>query len=344
MVLEETVIGIGIILLGIIAAIVVHVFCSMLARRADSTRSKMDDIIVLSCRKPLVAFIMVLSAYIALKYYFIIPESYSWILEEKYVAAASIFFITWVAAAFAEHAVTGYGRAIAARTKTDIDDQILTIFERSIRYIIWFLGILLILATIELDITPLVAGAGIAGLAVALAAQEILSNIFAGTIILVDQPLKVHDRVKINEYFGDVVHIGPRSTRIETVDHQLITIPNATITNSIIVNYAMPDIKMLVVLDFPVAYGSDVEMVMKVLRGVVNQAAREMDYILEDPAPIVLFWEFGESSLNFKMKVWTNDCKKEIYLRSHINREVNRRFIEEKIQIPYMQVDVHMRD
>ncbi|NYT06078.1 MAG: mechanosensitive ion channel family protein [Methanomicrobiales archaeon] len=340
---ESAVMGIGIILLGIIGAVVTYAICSMLMRRADQTSSKLDDILVFSFRLPLTALILVASAYFALTHYFVVPPAYAWIIGEKAVTSGFIFFVTWFLSAFLQQLVAAYGQVIAARTQTDVDDQILTIFEYSIRYIVWFLGLLFILATLELDITPLIAGAGIAGLAVALAAQEILANIFAGTIILTDQPLKVHDRVRIGEYFGDVVHIGFRSTRLMTVDYQLVTIPNSTITNSIIVNYAMPDIKMLVVLDFPVAYGSDVEKVMSVLKSVVNKAAREIDYILEDPAPIVLFWEFGESSLNFKMKVWTNDCKKEIYLRSHINREVNRRFIEEGIEIPFTQVDVHMK-
>jgi MscS family membrane protein len=337
-------IGIGIIFGGIVLALLLYALYTKFLKQALVTESKLDDVILAAFGKPLVILVIAVSIYIGVRYFMEIPEEYQWIFEGKCVMAFIVFVATWITSVFVNELIRHYGKTISEKTQTDFDDHIVAVLERSAKYVIWFIGILIILAMLSVNITPLLAGAGIASLAIALAAQDLLSNILAGTMIMVDQPLKLHDRIRIDEFFGDVVNIGPRSTRIMTVDYQLVTIPNNKITSSIIVNYAMPDIKMLVVLDFPVAYGSDVEKVMGVLRGVVNQAAREIDFILEQPAPIVLFWEFGDSSLNFRMKVWTNDCKKEIYVRSHINREVNRRFIEENITIPFPQVDVHMKE
>ena len=105
-----------------------------------------------------------------------------------------------------------------------------------------------ILSVFKVDITPFLAGAGIAGLAVALAAQDLISNFFGGAIITVDKPFKVGDRVKIDQYYGDVISVGTRSTRIKTLDHQIVTIPNNKITTNIIVNYSEPDVKLRITI------------------------------------------------------------------------------------------------
>jgi MscS family membrane protein len=337
-------IGIGIIFIGIFTAVLVKALYSHLLKKATLTHSKFDDVIILSFEKPLIIFIVALAVYVSIKHFFTLPDNYAWIIQDKSVTASIIFLTTWLIANFTHHSLKQYGSRIAVRTKNEFDDQIFAIFEKMGSYIIWFLGILIILTTLELDISPLIAGAGVAGLAFALAAQEILSNVLAGTVIVVDQPLKVHDRVKIDNYFGDVVSVGPRSTRILTIDDQLITIPNTTVTSSIITNYAMPEPKLAVNIPVSVAYGSDVEKILNILVEIVSEAAKNIEYILENPAPQVFFLEFGASSLNFRLKVWTNDFRRELYTISHINRHINERFTKEGIQIPFTQVDVRLPD
>ncbi len=337
-------IGIGIIFIGIFTAVFIKALYSHLSKKAALTNSKFDDVIVLSFEKPLIVFIVALAVYISIKHFFTLPDNFAWMIEDKSVTASIIFLTTWLIANFTHNSLKQYGSRISERTKNEFDDQIFAIFEKIGSYIIWFLGILIILATLELNISPLIAGAGVAGLAFALAAQEILSNLLAGSVIVVDQPLKVNDRIKIDNYFGDVVSVGPRSTRILTIDDKLITIPNTKITSSIITNYAMPKSNLAVNIPVSVAYGSDVEKILEILVEIVNDAAKNIEYILEEPAPQVFFLEFGESSLNFRLKVWTNDFRHELLTVSHINRHINKRFSEEGIQIPFKQVDIHFPD
>jgi small-conductance mechanosensitive channel len=193
---------------------------------------------------------------------------------------------------------------MASQTETDLDDRIIRLLEISARYVIWFIAILMILRMLDVDITPLIAGAGIAGLAVALAAQDIISNFFGGAVILVDKPFAVNDRIKIDTYLGDVISIGPRSTRIKTLDYQVVTIPNSKISSSVIVNYAMPDVKLKIKIPVSVAYGTDVKRVKEILTEIGNEAAARSEYVLFDPAPSVYFLEFGASSLNFMLVIW----------------------------------------
>jgi MscS family membrane protein len=202
---------------------------------------------------------------------------------------------------------------------------------------------LLILSILNIDITPFLAAAGIVGLAVALAAQDLISNFFGGAMIAVDKPFTLHDRIQIDQYIGDIIHVGPRSTRMKTLDNQIITIPNAKVVDSFIVNYAMPDTRIKVRIPIGVAYGSDVEKVKSLLLDIARDAAETYPYILTDPKPDVYFLEFGESSLHFQLIVWCNDFGLSWESKDAINTRIAERFAEEEIEIPFPQMDVHIR-
>ncbi|QSZ67801.1 mechanosensitive ion channel family protein [Methanofollis aquaemaris] len=340
----HSILGIVVILGGALASVVIYALYHRGIQRAERTASKLDDLFLISLGKPLIVFVLAAAVWYAFTYEITLPGEQAWVVGTTTASAFLVFLGTWAAASFVEFAFREYGREIAEKTDTDLDDHILGTLEKTAHYIIWFIGILMVLCTLNVDITPLVAGAGVAGIAVALAAQEIIGNIFAGSVIMVDQPLRVNDRVRILDHFGDVVRVGPRSTQIKTIDDLIITIPNTVVTQSVITNYARPEPKIVVNIQVPVAYGSDVEQVMSILNRVVEEAAAEEDYILTDPKPVVFFDEFGASSLNFMLRVWTNDFRMERTTRSTINREIDRRFREEGIEIPFSQIDIHIRD
>jgi small-conductance mechanosensitive channel len=236
-----------------------------------------------------------------------------------------------------------YGKWVASKTETDVDDQLLPMLEILSKYLIWFIAIMLILSEFNIDITPMLAGAGIGAIAVALAAQEIIGNFLGGAIITVDKPFKVGDRIKYDTYFGDVISIGARSTRIKTLDYQIVTIPNSKLTSNVVLNYAMPDIKMKVRIPFSVAYGSDIKRVKQILLELANEAAEKTPWGVTDPAPSVYFLEFGESSLNGQLILYTNNYDNLWDVQDYVNVRIDERFKEEGIEIPFRQVDVRMR-
>jgi len=253
-------------------------------------------------------------------------------------------FGAWIISVFSYNLIHTYGNRIAEKTETDLDDRLLPILEIAARYLIWFVALLLILAEFKFDVTPLLAGAGIAGLAFALAAQDILGNFLGGAIIAIDKPFKIGDRVKIDTFSGDVMGIGPRSTRIKTLDNQIVTIPNSKVTSSIVINYAMPDLNLKVRIPFSVAYGSDIERVKSILLAIAREAAEKTSWVITDPAPSVYFLEFGESSLNGQLILWTNNYDYAWDVQDWVNSRIARRFSDEKIEIPFRQVDVRMRN
>ena len=168
---------------------------------------------------------------------------------------------TWVIATFVDGFLRTYGIALAEKTETDIDDRIVDVLQKIAKWIIWFIGLMYVFSTFNVNITPLIAGAGILGIAIALAAQDLFSNFFGGAVIITDQPFKTGDRVLINDVLGDVIHIGPRSTRIMTLDSDIVTIPNTKIATSVVHNYSMPNPQVRIPIPVSVSSTADIEQV-----------------------------------------------------------------------------------
>jgi small-conductance mechanosensitive channel len=332
------------ILFGILIAGIAYFIIRWLKKKAEKTESQLDDILLAALGRPVVITILAGSVYIALTHYAILPETIGGFAVGLYVNAFFILIGAWIVSSFSYSVLRTYGTVVAEKTETDFDDRLLPMLEIVAKYVIWFVAFLMILSNFEIDITPLLAGAGIAGIALALAAQEILSNFLGGAIITVDKPFKIGDRVKINEFFGDIVSIGPRSTRMKTLDNQIVTIPNATVTSNVVVNYAMPDINLKVRIPFSVAYGTDIARVKKILLEIAGEAAEKTPWVLKDPVPSVYFLEFGESSLNGQLLVWTNNYDNAWDVQDYINCRIDERFREAGIEIPFRQLDIHMRD
>jgi small-conductance mechanosensitive channel len=249
----------------------------------------------------------------------------------------------WIISSFLHDIITIYGHEFAEKSEGDWDDRLVELLELIVKYVVWFAAIMLVLATFAIDITPFLAGAGIAGLAVALAAQDIISNFFGGAIITVDKPFKVGDRIKVDTYYGDVISIGPRSTRLKTLDYQIITIPNNKITTNVIVNYAEPDQKLRITLPVSVAYGTDPKKVKTLLLEIAKTIIKGTDYLLEEPAPKVFFLEFSDSSLKFVLYVWAKKYNLPDEVKDAINSQIVERFAAESIEIPYPQMEVRLK-
>jgi len=330
------------IIFGLVLAGSAHLIIRWLKKKAEATDTMMDDIILMAVGTPIVVAIIALSVYIALTSFDIVPESMGWLITDQVINAAFILFGAWIASVFSFNLIRTYGTLVAEKTETDLDDRLIPILEIAARYLIWFVAFLLILANFKIDITPLLAGAGIGALALALAAQEILSNFLGGVIIAVDKPFKIGDRVRIDTFFGDVMSFGLRSTRIKTLDNQIVTVPNAKVTSSVVINYAMPDYTLKIRIPFSVAYGSDMDRIKEILLAIAREAAEKTPWVLTDPAPSVYFLEFGESSLNGQLILWTNNYDFAWDVQDFVNSRIARRFAEEKIEIPFRQVDIRL--
>lgn len=332
------------LLIGLIAAGTAYGIIRWLKKKAETSSSRLDDILLSALGKPVVITILAIAIYIALTHFSILPESVYGFAIDLYVNAFFILIAAWIISSFSFDLIRTYGSAIAEKTETDFDDRMLPMLEIGARYLTWFVAFLMILANFSIDITPLLAGAGIAGIALALAAQDILANFLGGAIITMDKPFRIGDRIRFGEFFGDIISVGPRSTRLRTLDNQIVTIPNSSITSNVVVNYAQPDFKMKVRIPFSVAYGSDIASVKNILLEIAHEAADKTTWVLTDPAPSVYFLEFGESALTGQLILWTNNYDNSWDVQDYMNCRIDERFRDEGIEIPFRQIDVMMRD
>lgn len=332
------------ILIGFSAAVIAHLLIGRLKKRAEQTETKLDDIILAAVGKPLVVVIIAASVYIAIIFFDILPSMVGLVETDKIVNAFFIIINAWIASVFSYNFIHIYGSMVAERTDRDLNDRLVPMLGVIIKYLIWFVALMLVLAEFQVDITPLLAGAGIAGIALALAAQDIIGNFLGGAIIAIDKPFKVGDRIKFDTFVGDVARVGPRSTRIKTPDNMMILVPNKKLTDSVVINYTMPDLKLRISIPFSVAYGSGIARVRKILLEIAREAAEKTSWVLRDPAPSVYFLEFGESSLNGQLLIWTGYYDNIWEVKDWFIGRIDERFAEEGIEIPFRQVDIRMRD
>ncbi|MFA4823978.1 MAG: mechanosensitive ion channel family protein [Methanoregula sp.] len=333
----------GMIIFGILIALGARSIVGWLKARADETETQLDDIIIAAIGTPVQVAIVVIAAYFAISHFGILPENLQWILDPRYVTAFYIVIAAWILASFIHDIMMIYGHKLASLSKGDWDDRLVELLVLISKYVIWFAALMAILSVFNVNITPFLAGAGIAGLAVALAAQDIISNFFGGAIITVDKPFKIGDRIKVDQYYGDVLSIGPRSTRLKTLDYQIVTIPNNKITTNVIVNYAEPDQKLRITLPVSVAYGSDPKKVKEILLDIAQNTIKQTEYLLEEPAPKAFFLEFQDSSLKFILYVWARKYNLPDEVKDAINIQIAERFAAEGIEIPFPQMEIRLK-
>lgn len=330
------------IVIGFVIAGIAWGIIWWLKKKAEQTATHLDDIILKAVGTPLIIWIILVSIYVALTQYDLIPSTLGRFSTGQIINAVFILLAAWAVSAFLTNLIRTYGTLVAERTEADLD-RIIHILLIVVKYVIWFAVFLLLLHIFEIDITALLAAAGIAGIAVALAAQDIIGNFFAGIVIATDKPFRLGDRVRIDAFFGDVVGLGARSTRIRTMDSQIVTIPNSKVTSNVVINYSMPDTSLKVRIPFSVAYGTDMDKVTEILLAIARDAMEKTPWVLSEPAPAVFLREFGESGLNGQLTLWINEYSQQWETENWINREILTRFREQGIEIPFRQIDIRMR-
>ncbi len=240
--------------------------------------------------------------------------------------------------------VNHYGASIATQTESTVDDHILPIVRRMITAAVYTIAVLVILGVWGVEIAPFLAGAGIVGIAIAFSLQETLKNVFGGVSLAFDRAYAVGDRIKLNDgTVGTVLDISLRSTKIRTFDGDQIVVPNGKIANENFQTYAQPTPETRVSVPFSVAYGTDIDLVTKVvgatLKGITHQ-------VIDDKREMVIavqFIEMGTYSMNWKAIFWVDDYRNSWDAKLEANRRVYDALVKAKIEIPYPVQTVHIK-
>jgi len=220
--------------------------------------------------------------------------------------------------------------------------QTLPLFENIANIAIFVIAIYIVFTAWHIDMTAWLASAGIIGIAVGFAAKDTLANLFSGVFILADAPYKIGDFVVLDSgERGEITHIGIRSTRLLTRDDIEVTVPNSVMGNTKIINESGgPGEKYRIRVAVSVAYGSDIDKVREVLENI----ALSEEAVCEDPEPRVRFRRFGASGLDFELLCWIDQPVLRGRLTDTLNCQIYKRFIEEKIEIPYSKHDLYIKE
>jgi small-conductance mechanosensitive channel len=212
------------------------------------------------------------------------------------------------------------------------------------RAIVLVVGAVILLSSLGIEIAPILTALGVGGLAVALALQDTLSNLFAGVHLLADRPLRVGDYAKIADVEGFVIDIGWRSTRLRTLQNNVVVVPNRTVAQSVITNYALPEPRMALLLRVGVSYRSDLERVEAVLLEEAIKGVGSIPGLLAEPPPIVRFNPgFGNYSLDLTLVCHVATFVDQYTVQHELRKRILQRFRADGIEIPFPVQTVELR-
>jgi len=326
-------IGVAIALLIIRKVVFGHL--NRWAKRTDTT---IDDIFLAAIKSPTIYWSIALALYIALDSSGFPKKYVSYGLSALYILI--ILSVTLAVANISSNIFTSKmkGGSDSALPVTGLSQTV-------IKAIIFGLGLLIILNALGISITPILTALGVGGLAVALALQDTLSNVFAGMHILVENSVRVGDYIKLNTgEEGYVADIGWRSTRIRKLANNLIIIPNNKLIQSNVTNYYLPEKRMSLLINVGVSYGSDPEVIEKLLVEEALAAADEVPGLMKDPPPFVRFIPgFGDSSIDFTLICQVAEYTDQYLAQHEIRKRIFKRFKTEGVEIPFPIRTVHLK-
>jgi MscS family membrane protein len=329
-------------LLFLVFRIVFFVLEKILLRLTLKTKTNLDDIILKKSSAPINLLLLFVSLRITLGQTGLgisagIMDTLNHIILT--VIVLSIGYLLYV---ITDLILSRAFHKFVAKTESKLDDSLFTLVHSVLKIALIIIILLYVLSVWGIEILPLLGALGVAGLAVALALQPVLANIFSGASMILDKSVSKGDLVYLDaQTKGKVLKVGMRSTRILTFDNELIIVPNTKLAEGTIQNVALPEPKSRVVVQFGVAYGSDIEKVKKI---VLKEVKTVKNIILdEEHNPKVRFLEMADSSLNFKAYFYVDTYEERFNAIDEINTKIYNALNKAGIEIPFPQVDVNLK-
>ncbi len=324
-----------ILLLSFVAAKVVSRLIKILGSFAAKTQTTLDDEVLECIDRPIDFFFVLGGFYLALLSVEALEPYYGAIGKAAF--AGFTLIAAWTISRVANTVVNWYSEKISKRK----GKKPLGFVKKLLTGFIFIAALIVILQSYGVEIGPLIAGLGVAGLAVALAVKDTLENFFAGIYILVDKPIRIGQTIQCSAGKGTVEDIGWRSVKMRTWENNLIIIPNAKLANDNITNYSTPE-KSLVVVNVGVDYSSNPEKVEKVLLDIAKVMIKRNKLDIKEAGPYVRFNKFGDSSLEFSLRFRVPKYGAKFKVAHDTRMEIFRTFKKKRINIPFQTLTVHM--
>ncbi len=325
---------------GVIGALLVlrKLLFSFLRRIAKKTETEVDDLLLAAVQGPSTLLIIACALYIGIR-------------------------ITDLSASYAEYAAAGLHLSLILTFTmgfSNISGKLLIYFLRKAelpisvsgllqavtKAIIYCIGFLIILNYLGISIAPIITALGVGGLAMALALQDTLSNLFAGIHLLAEHTIRVGDFIRLeNGQEGYVEDISWRTTRIRMLPNNMVIVPNSKLSQSVVTNYYLPERRMAISMPVSVSYDADPEKVERVLMEEATRGTGEVPGLLADPSPSVRFMPgFGSSSLDFTLTCHVSDVLDQQPVQHELHKRIFKRFKQEGIEMPFPTRTVYLKE
>lgn len=293
---QEWLVAVLIVLGAIVVGRLLYwILSSSIRRYTRRTETRFDDLIVDMIEKSITFVITLVGIWYGLKTLTLSDSTQEWIgtLFQLLVILTSAWLLTRLLDSLhAEYLVP-----LAQKTGTDLDDQLLPVVRTAMKASLWIIAFVIALDNAGYDVGALLAGLGIGGLALAMAAKDTVSNIFGGFTIFADQPFTLNDRIRVSGYDGFIRQVGLRSTRLETLDGTVVTIPNSTFSVTPVENVSLEPVRKMV-LRLGLTYDTTPERMEKAMQ-LLTEIARTHSNV--DEKVLVGFTGFGDSSMNLSL-------------------------------------------
>lgn len=323
------VIPLAVFLLTVIVGYILRkILFNRLSFWSKKTKTDIDDIIIASTKGPFIIWCLMLGIYFALAVSEL-PED--WVrISGKILLVLGIISVTLVLSNISTRLIKSRARKIEAAL------PVTSLTQNISRIIILAIGILIILDSLGISITPLLATLGIGGLAVALALQDTLSNLFAGFHTVIARQIRVGDYVKLETgEEGYVTDITWRTTKIRMLPNNVVLVPNAKLTQAIIINYYLPEKEMAVLVNLGVHYNSDLVKVEKITCEVAKEIMKEVQGGIPEFEPFIRYHTFGDFSINFSVILRAREFVDQYLIKHEFIKRLHQRYKKEGIIIPY---------
>jgi len=324
------IISLGVILLSVILGKVIYwVFSKVVRAFTSKTATKVDDIIIDMIEEPVVFAIIASGIWFGLTL-LVLPDMFSSAISNSYSLILSLL-VGWVAVRLFDALYHEYLLPWASNTDNDLDDQLMLILRKGVKMIIWVLAIVIGMNNAGYDVGALIAGLGIGGLALAMAAKDTVSNVFGGFTIFTDKPFRLNDRIVVGDYDGTVEEIGVRSTRLRTLAGRVVTIPNAQFSDEPVENISVEPSRKIV-LNLGMTYDTTPDQMqgaMDTLRAIGEANSNTEEKI------VIAFNGFGDFALNIMFIYYIRKGCDIGGTQTEINMEILRQFNDKKLEFAF---------
>jgi len=305
------------------------IFVNVIKKLTAKTETNLDDIFVDALEKPLLKLLLVLGIWAGLTF-LELPARVD-VITRDVVDFLATMLIAWFLVRLLDGVIEEYIKPLVEQSDNDLDDQLLPILQKIGKVLIWGMAILLSLKHAGYDVGALLAGLGIGGIALAMAAKDTIANIFGGFTILADRPFQLNDRIKIVGFDGNVREIGLRSTRLQTLEGRTVTIPNSKFAESPVENISMEPSRKIT-LDLGLTYDTTPEQMDQALAILKDIAQKNKDV---EEKIILFFSNFSASTLNISFIYYIRKSADIPSTQNAMNLAILKRFNEAKLQFAF---------